>query len=1080
MKSSCRSAWFVLTSNTDQPDDPGGFPPLPILYMSDPIVRRRVRQGTAPAPANASRVVLRRRRCEPAPASARSRRGSGWRQGTLVVLTLLAAGPVWALGGAIAARYHEELAVLMEHTRAHFDWSGVRAPEVATTGPVPQAANTVTGHGGGGSFAGTPASSWDGPSNARNISSAAVRPINPNASRVASAPAPASGPAGFGGSGPMTFARLAPEGGVRQASHPVTRAVVATNLYVDTTDPKQTNETYAGTTYTVPAAGASYGTVYDGYNGFGTINHASGTLTATGGVVLGANAGSSGTYNLSGGTLSTPSVATSSASTSKSMFNFNGGTLQATAGSTTFMQGLSAANVQTNGAFIDTQAFNVTVAQSLIHDPALGTTADGGLAKRGTGTLTLTGTNTYTGTTTIYNGTLAIAGGTTGNAANPGALYVGGSAGSTVALTLSGGTLNANTVYVGLGATGTVTQSGGTLNVGGGNLLVGATTTGTYNLNGGMVRAGAVLANQGGTGTFNFNGGTLQAGAGGTSFVSGLAAANVQAGGARIDTNGFDVTVSQTLVHDPAKGAAAIDGGLLKTGAGTLTLGGSTANTYTGLTSVTGGTLVLNKGNGFLAVPGDLAIGNATNPGVAGSVAVRLAGEIQTSNAATATLYADGVLDLNGHGDYLGNVTMNGGEVRAGVGGSLLLGGNVTTNASTVTALFTAMNNADAVNLQTGTSTFTVARGTGTTYDLDFLAGIGNGAVVKAGAGVLRLAGTTNQGLAVTLDAGTLALASDTALGTGGSPAAPDNTFTLAGGTVVADGNDRTIANPVSLTGDAEIGASLDGKARAFTFNGDVAVTGNRTLTVNNTAATTFAGAVNMGGNTLTMDGTGNTLISGMVSGNADGGLTKNGTGTLTLTANNTYSGQTIVGQGKLFVNNTPAAVGDSGTGSGLVYVQPSGTGTWLGGTGTIGGDTVVGDYPAFNPTLRAGAGSRVSAGMATLTPGGGGGGRLDAGHFDLQRQPDADEWHHHNGAGHRGHDARHGIRPGEGGRQPDAGGHLDPDPGPGHEAGGGRDVLRFQPHEHGGDGDRHVREREPGRHVHGLGGRRLRDQLRC
>ncbi len=408
MKSSCRSAWFVLTSDTDQPDDPGGFPPLPILYMSDPIVRRRVRQGTAPAPANAARVVLRRRRCEPAPASARSRRGSGWRQGTLVVLTLLAAGPVWALGGAIAARYHEELAVLMEHTRAHFDWSGVRAPEVATTGPVPQAANTVTGHGGGGSFAGTPASSWDGPSNARNISSAAVRPINPNASRVASAPSPASRPAGFSGAGPMTFARLAPEG-VRQASHPVTRAVVATNLYVDTTDPKQTNETYAGTTYTVPAAGVSYGTVYDGYNGFGTINHTSGILTASQGVVLGANAGSSGTYNLNGGTLSTPSVGSSGMGASKSMFNFNGGTLQAALDTTTFVSGLTSANVRDGGAIIDTANFNVAVPVPLVHSTITGDAAtDGGLTKEGTGTLTLTANNTFNGTTVVTAGALLV------------------------------------------------------------------------------------------------------------------------------------------------------------------------------------------------------------------------------------------------------------------------------------------------------------------------------------------------------------------------------------------------------------------------------------------------------------------------------------------------------------------------------------------------------------------------------------------------------------------------------------------------------------------------------------------------
>ncbi len=56
--------------------------------------------------------------------------------------------------------------------------------------------------------------------------------------------------------------------------------------------------------------------------------------------------------------------------------------------------------------------------------------------------------------------------------------------------------------------------------------------------------------------------------------------ANVQAGGAIIDTNSFTDTIAQALQHD----ATGTDGGLIKEGAGTLILTG--ANTYNGGTVV--------------------------------------------------------------------------------------------------------------------------------------------------------------------------------------------------------------------------------------------------------------------------------------------------------------------------------------------------------------------------------------------------------------------------------------------------------------------------------------------------------------
>ena len=88
--------------------------------------------------------------------------------------------------------------------------------------------------------------------------------------------------------------------------------------------------------------------------------------------------------------------------------------------------------------------------------------------------------------------------------------------------------------------------------------------------------------------TFNFNGGTLKAGASSTTFMTGLTNAFVKSGGAKINTNGKDITIGQALFHDTALGGTA-DGGLTKSGGGILTL--SNTNTYTGATTVSNGTL---------------------------------------------------------------------------------------------------------------------------------------------------------------------------------------------------------------------------------------------------------------------------------------------------------------------------------------------------------------------------------------------------------------------------------------------------------------------------------------------------------
>lgn len=150
------------------------------------------------------------------------------------------------------------------------------------------------------------------------------------------------------------------------------------------------------------------------------------------------------------------------------------------------------------------------------------------------------------------------------------------------------GIINQNGGTVALNSTGTLT---GFTNAQAGVVLGGAAignipfSSGTYNLNGGTLSTFGITRGAG-TGSLSLNGGTLQPIASNTSFLQGLTSATVGAGGALINTQGFNVNVGQSLSHDTALGAT-VDGGLTKSGAGVLSLHGN--NSYTGATTIAAG-----------------------------------------------------------------------------------------------------------------------------------------------------------------------------------------------------------------------------------------------------------------------------------------------------------------------------------------------------------------------------------------------------------------------------------------------------------------------------------------------------------
>ncbi|QJE97436.1 beta strand repeat-containing protein [Luteolibacter luteus] len=108
---------------------------------------------------------------------------------------------------------------------------------------------------------------------------------------------------------------------------------------------------------------------------------------------------------------------------------------------------------------------------------------------------------------------------------------------------------------------------------------------GTLNLDGGSLQTERITQGLStAASTVNLNGGILKAAGNSTDFMSGLAAVNVKEGGASIDTNGFDITIDQTLSDG--------GGGFFKGGDGTLSLEG--ASNHTGDTIIQKGTLVMN------------------------------------------------------------------------------------------------------------------------------------------------------------------------------------------------------------------------------------------------------------------------------------------------------------------------------------------------------------------------------------------------------------------------------------------------------------------------------------------------------
>jgi len=475
-------------------------------------------------------------------------------------------------------------------------------------------------------------------------------------------------------------------------------------------------------------------------------------------------------------------------------------------------------------------------------------TGTGTLTKEGAGTWTLSGLNTYTGLTTISAGILQL--GAAG--VNPDTPLGTTGAGTIVAaagaaLDLNGFTLATSEVLTlngtGISTTGALTNSSSTA----------ASYSGAITL----AAASSIVTNPGGI--------TL------TGAISGE----------------FPLTLGGTGAGSISSNIVTGTGTLTKEGAGTWILSG--ANTYTGLTTISAGTLKL----GAAASPlGTVAAGTT----VAAGAALDLNG---------FTLGTAEALTLNGTGIALGGALTNSSSTAASYSGLITLG-----------AASSIVTNSGGINITHAgpiTGAFGLTLGGSGNGSLASILGTTTaaGTLTKDGAGTWTLSGANTFEGGTTLNAGKLNINHATAIGTG--------IFTILGGTI-----DNTSGSANTLTTN-----------NVQNWNGDFTFTGTSDLNLGTGAVILFGGnrqvtVVNAVG-TLTVGGA---ITPDNIS------LTKAGAGTLSLGPGAVSLHSLTIGAGTLISTSAPMSLRGNFTNNGI-FTHTSGTVVFNGTAAqTIGGST--------------------------------------------------------------------------------------------------------------------------------------------
>ena len=543
--------------------------------------------------------------------------------------------------------------------------------------------------------------------------------------------------------------------------------------------------------------------------------------------------------------------------------------------------------------------------------------ASGNLTKTGFGTLLLTGANNYVGTTTVSAGNLLVNGNHSGGGA----------------FTVSAG--------AGLGGIGTI--SGAVTAAAGGTINLRDGAVGTLTLGSSLTFSGTAASPN----NLYFD---LGNGAGGTDkiVVAGAHTA-ATATGARVNFNQLAGTPLNPGTYTLIQGGAAsnLSGYALATTR-------SGRNVYSNLVASANDLVVTvaagdpGPANAFAYWQGDTAIWNTAQWYSDAGRTLTALPPGYSSNVHFATSSATNLTNTLGQDYEINSLTVDAGVAAANISGNMLTLGATADNSN-------PLGNGITVSNAAGTTLGSkVGLASSQTWTVDTAAALtvsgvvsdfgGGYTLTKAGAGTLTLSGINTFAGPLVVSGGTLAIGGAGQLGAGtyGGNIVNNGTFTYAStasttltGAITGTGSltksaAGTLTLNVGMTTSG--GASLSGGTTTFTPSNLVNPLGSGTTTINATAnllcqATVFSNPVTMNGGTFTntnsfsatingpltlaatsifdTGGTGNISVNSNISG--PGGLTRNGSGsaTLTLTGINTYAGPTVVNGGNLILTKS-------------------------------------------------------------------------------------------------------------------------------------------------------------------------------
>ena len=599
------------------------------------------------------------------------------------------------------------------------------------------------------------------------------------------------------------------------------------------------------------------------------ITDAGSTLTLSGDI---SGSGAAGITKLSAGT-----AVLSGTNAYTGVTTISAGTLQLGSGGTT--GALTGTGTITNDAALIVNRSNAFTQATDLNGQAIDGT--GSVTQAGAGTTTLSATNTYTGTTTIDSGTLQ-AGSTQAFGVNSATtvtstLLLDGNSNTLGSMDGAGSVVNDNdsataaTLTVGGGgATGTFSGSISD-GSGGGALSLSKTGAGAQTLSGANTYTGGTSL---GAGTLNINSTTAIGATASALTISGSPTIDNTSGGAITLANNNPITLGSDLTFAGSNA--------LNFGAGNVTLSADRTITVSASELTLGGvvddgasTFALNAaGSGTLVLQGDNTHGGQTNINVNATIRAEHdnafgTGRIFLARQAAWVELANGV-------DVGNNLSMQNSARPNGARGIRM--------ATTATS---ATFSGDIDKAENTNGDFRIITASGQTLTLSGVISNNNNSNVNLfGDGLVVISGDNTHDEATTLISanGTVRLEHNNA--TGG-----DGVYMQQGGTTVevADGINIPTRLNVTNTG--------GGKSLALQ-TGATSAEWSGTVLINETTANAFF---------VISDGAGELTLSGVISGGGAAGLNKTGTGTVILTASNTYSAATTISAGTL-------QIGDGGT----------------------------------------------------------------------------------------------------------------------------------------------------------------------